>query len=286
MNYSKKELQSTRFIPGSSIEIIRDVNLPSPPEHALFDFDGTISLIREGWTEVMSCFMVEILRSTGTNESDKVLHDIAIDFINETTGIQSIYQMIRLADEVKKRGAEPEDPLIYKYEYNRLLLQHISERCESLRLRKTSPENMMVPFVLEMLSTLREHGVKLYLASGTDIQYVRKEAQLLGVDTFFGNHIYGAVDMYRSYSKKNVIDNILSENKLECTKLIGFGDGFVEIENVKSAGGTAIAVASDESGRSGKPDQWKRNRLIKANADIVISDFRDYELLVKYLWNE
>ena len=32
----------------------------------LFDFDGTLSLIREGWPQVMIPMMVEVLRETGT----------------------------------------------------------------------------------------------------------------------------------------------------------------------------------------------------------------------------
>ena len=58
----------------------------------------------------------------------------------------------------------------------------------------------------------------------------------------------------------------------------------MEIENVKAVGGTAVAVASDESGRSGKPDPWKRDRLIGVGADIVIPDFREHAGLLKFLW--
>ena len=38
----------------------------TPPRHVLFDFDGTLSLIREGWPEVMVPMMVEVLQATGT----------------------------------------------------------------------------------------------------------------------------------------------------------------------------------------------------------------------------
>jgi hypothetical protein len=65
--------------------------------------------------------------------------------------------------------------------------------------------------------------------------------------------------------------------------LLGFGDGYVEIQNIKSVGGVAVAVASDEANRSGKPDAWKRERLIGAGADIVIPDFQDYKTLLDYL---
>ena len=66
---------------------------------------------------------------------------------------------------------------------------------------------------------------------------------------------------------------------MDGASLLGFGDGYVEIQNVKAVGGTAVAVASDEAGRSGKPDAWKRDRLIGAGADVVIPDYRDYRPL-------
>jgi phosphoglycolate phosphatase len=44
-------------------------------------------------------------------------------------------------------------------------------------------------------------------------------------------------------------------------------------------------VASDEAGRSGLPDQWKRDRLIGAGADLVVPDYRHHEQLLDYLWN-
>ena len=124
----------------------------------------------------------------------------------------------------------------------------------------------------------------MYLASGTDIEYVLEEARLLGIEKFFEGYIYGALDNYKSFSKQLIIDRILSENRIEGSKLIVFGDGYVEIENGKSVGGTAIAVASDEASRSGKVDAWKYERLIRAGADIVMPDYRDYEILLDYLW--
>ena len=83
-----------------------------------------------------------------------------------------------------------------------------------------------------------------------------------------------------------VIERILRENRVDGRWLLGFGDGYVEIQNIKAAGGTAVAVASDEAGRSGKPDPWKRDRLVGAGADLVIPDYRDWCVLVEYLWGE
>jgi len=126
----------------------------------------------------------------------------------------------------------------------------------------------------------------MYLASGTDQQYVAEEAELLGLIPFFRKHVYGAIDDYRSYSKKMVIERILRENQVEGSALLGFGDGYVEIENIKAAGGVAVAVASDEAGCSGKADAWKRDLLIGVGADIVIPDFREHVPLLSYILNE
>ena len=278
------DTESTRFLPGSPIEIIRSVNFPGPPEYALFDFDGTLSLIREGWMDVMIPMMVEVLLETGTGESNERLHDLVYKFVTELTGKQTIYQMIRLKEEVALRGGTPADPLDYKREYHNRLMKRIDARREGLRSSRSTPAEMLVPGSVELLDALKRRNVRMYLASGTDERYVREEALLLGIDSYFGENIYGAIDDYKSFSKAQVIRNILDNEEVVPSKLVGFGDGYVEILNVKEAGGTAVGVASDEAGRSGRPDMWKRERLIGVGADIIIPDFRYHGNLVEYLW--
>ena len=273
-------------IPNTHIELFQKIDRRSPPQHVLFDFDGTLSLIREGWPAVMVPMMVEALQSTGTNETPEQLHRIVEDFVMELNGKQTIYQMIRLTEEVRKRGGKPEEPLVYKQRYHDLLMEKIAGRRDALRSGKAAPEQMLVPYSLQMLDALQERGVQLYVASGTDRKYVIEEAALLGLDRYFGDHIYGALDDFENFSKRMVIDQILRENDIDGRYLLGFGDGYVEIENIKSSGGIAVAVASDESARSGKPDPWKRERLVGVGADMVIPDFQDYNTLLKYLWNE
>ena len=276
---------ATRFLPGSSVEIVRET-ARRPPRHAVFDFDGTLSLVREGWPQVMVPMMVEILQATGTQEPAGALHDLAYEFVMQLNGKQTIYQMIRLAEEVRNRGATPEEPMVYKQMYHDRLMERIAGRRESLRSGKAKPADMLVPYSVEILTELCRRGVQVYLASGTDERYVIEEMQLLGLDKLFGRHIYGAQDDYKSFSKAMVIERILRENQVDGQFLVGFGDGYVEIQNVKAVGGTAVAVASDEAGRSGKVDAWKRDRLIGVGADLVIPDYRDWKGLIGYLWGE
>jgi len=230
--------------------------------------------------------MVEVLQATGSGDSPAALEALVLDFVMQLNGKQTIYQMIRLAEEVRRRGGTPEEPLVYKERYHERLMERIGARREALRAGRVSPGELLVPGSLEILAELRRRGVALYLASGTDERYVVEEAQLLGLDAVFGPHLYGALDDFKSYSKAQVIDRILRENEVDGRNLLGFGDGYVEICNVKAVGGTAVAVASDEAGRSGRPDAWKRDRLIGAGADVVIPDYRDWPALVAYLWGD
>jgi phosphoglycolate phosphatase-like HAD superfamily hydrolase len=276
----------TRFLPGSAVEIVTELAPRCKPRHALFDFDGTLSLIREGWPEVMVPMMVEVLQATGTGESPEELSRLVYGFVMELTGKQTVYQMIRLAEEVRRRGGVPKEPLAYKQMYHDRLMGRIAGRHDALRSGRARPDDMLVPGSLEILAALQRRGVTLYLASGTDQRYVLQEAQLLGLTPYFGHRIYGAVDDYKRFSKAMVIARILSEHEVPGEALLGFGDGYVEIRNIKQAGGVAVAVASDEAGRSGRPDQWKRERLIGVGADLVVPDFRDHGPLVSYLCGE
>lgn len=250
----------------------------------LFDFDGTLSLLREGWPQVMIPMMVEVLRETGTRESDAQLQAVVEEFVMRLNGRQTIYQMIQLAEEVRQRGGTPRPPLEYKHCYHERLLQRISGRLHALRTGQATAEDWTVPGSHALLAELQRRGLVLYLASGTDLKYVREEAALLGLTPFFDPHIYGALDDYQNFSKKLVIERILRDHGLRGEELLGFGDGFVEIEEIKRVGGVAVAVASDEVNRRGI-NAWKRQRLVRAGADLVIADYRRAEVLLGYLFN-
>ena len=251
----------------------------------LFDFDGTLSLIREGWPQVMIPMMVGVLRETGTAEDEAALTRHVEDFVMRLNGRQTIYQMIQLADEVKKRGGKPLEALAYKHRYHDLLMDRIRGRLEALETGRAAPQDWTVPGSHDFLDELRRRGLTLYLASGTDVAFVRREAELLGLTAHFGEHIYGALDDYQNFSKKMIIERILRDNQLQGDELLGFGDGFVEIEEVKKVGGVAVAVASDEVARRGV-NAWKRDRLIRAGADIVIGDYRERAPLLRLLFGE
>jgi phosphoglycolate phosphatase len=252
--------------------------------HVLFDFDGTLSLIREGWPEVMVPMFVEMLPSL-PGESDEQRRRLGYDDIMRLNGKQTIYQMIQLAERIKERGSVPKDPVWYKHEYLRRLDERIRSRTEGLRNGTIRPDELLLHGSRALLESLQRRGLKLYLASGTDEVFVKEEAVLLDVARYFGKHIYGAQDNYQNFSKKMVIDRILRENDIRGGQLLAFGDGYVEIENTKDVGGLAVAVASDEANNgSGRIDEWKRQRLLGVGADIVIPDYRDGEVLLENIF--
>src|SRR3954471_3056235 len=175
----------------------------SRPEisHVLFDFDGTLSLIREGWPVVMLGMFTEMLPGNAGDTADAV-RQMLFDDMMKLNGKQTIYQMIQFAERVKERGGTPQEPLWYKHEYLRRLNAKIDSRLTGLKNGSISPEKFLVFGSVLLLENLKARGLTLYLASGTDEQFVKAEAELLGLTKYFGPHIYGAKDDYKSFSKK------------------------------------------------------------------------------------
>jgi len=269
-----------------SIEVVNSAATRGFFRFAVFDFDGTISLIREGWQQIMIPYFADEMAACpgARNIPREELIETARDFVYINTGKQTIYQCMELAERVAGLGGKPLEALAYKTEYHRRLELRIAGRIAELKANPMAAINHVVPGSFDILGALRKRGVTMYLASGTDEHYVIQEAALLQVDSYFAG-IYGAQDDYKNFSKKIVIERIIRENNLHGRELLGFGDGYVEIENIKGAGGFACGVATDEVRRFGM-DEWKQNRLKNSGADIIIPDFSDTPKLTAYLFNE
>lgn len=264
------------------VEVIRPARAAGT-KVALFDFDGTLSLVRSGWVDVMAPMMVEELLECGSGESPEQLRRVADEFIARLTGKQTIYQMIELAEQITKRGGKPEDPLVYKYRYLDRLNERIKDRLEELRNRACSPDKYLVPGSRALLEDLRARGYRLVLASGTDEPFVKEEARLLDVERYFDGGVYGAQDDYKSFSKAIVIQRIIREAGVRGDEFLAFGDGYVEIENVKQIGGVAIGAATDEPACE-RVDEWKRQRLIGVGADYIVPHYLGWPELAGHLY--
>lgn len=269
--------------PDPLFEILNPAACASEARVALFDFDGTLSLLRAGWADVMVPMMVRELAALKSGESETELEAVAREFVDRLTGKQTIYQMIELARQVELRGGVAEDPLIYKRQYLDLLGAKIEYRLEEVRTGQAPPEKYLVPGAMRVLEDLRARGLRLYLASGTDEPYMKMEADLLGVTPYFDGGVFGALDDYKSFSKRILIQRILDRSECHGQQILGFGDGYVEIENVKGVGGVAIGVATDE-GACLRVDSWKRERLAKAGADGIVPNYLQWDDMARRLF--
>ena len=113
--------------------------------------------------------MVRELQTTGTKETEEQLKQVVETFVMRLTGRQTIYQMMQLAEEVKQRGGTPREPVEYKHRYHDLLMERIESRLHKLTAGEIPATDWTVPGSHELLDNLKNRGVKLYLASGTDI---------------------------------------------------------------------------------------------------------------------
>ena len=264
------------------MEILQNRVNATPVEAVLFDFDGTLSLLRRNWHEVMIPMMVEKLSDTETTETREQLREVVEEFVMRLNGKQTIYQMIELAAQIERRGGKPFEPLQYKHEYHELLWRQVSQRVEQVQTERTTAESFHVPGALPLLEKLRASDVQLFLASGTDIGYVRDELRTLGLTEFFGERVYGALDDYKKFSKAMIIQQMIEESGIAADRIVGFGDGYVEIEEVAKAGGYAIGVASNEETRTGV-NGWKRDRLIGAGAHAIVGDYRELDAITSLI---
>src|SRR5919112_192010 len=122
------------------IEIVKAGVTADRTRVALFDFDGTLSLIRSGWMDVMVPMMVELLLETKSGETVNDLRLVVEEFVGRLTGKQTMYQMIELAENIEKRGGKPLEPIAYKKIYLDRLWNTIEHRIDELRTGHCSPE--------------------------------------------------------------------------------------------------------------------------------------------------
>jgi len=286
-----EDMRHANYLPGTEIEIVNKWEHSPQIEHAIFDHDGTISTLREGWELIMGPMMIKAILGDKYLDADESLYqkvkERSDEFIDKTTGIQTLVQMKGLIELIREFGCVPEDKILdefgYKQIYNDELLIMVKQREEKYAKGELSLEDFTLKNAVPFLEKLHAAGVKLYLASGTDEADVKSEAQGLGYDHLFEGRIYGAVGDITKEAKKIVLDRILdSIGESALGKVATFGDGPVEMRETNKRGGISIGVASNELRRYGL-NESKRTRLIKAGADVIIPDFSQLPQLLNLL---
>jgi len=282
--------RGARYLDDTEIEIVRELPARLAIRHAIFDHDGTISTLREGWEEIMEPMMVRAIlgpRYADAGEADyhKVV-DAVRGFIEKTTGIQTLSQMQGLIELVRQFGFVDESHILdihgYKAIYNEELLAMVRRRVEKLQRGELSPGDFQIKNARKLLESLHAAGVRLYLASGTDQDDVAAEAEALGYGGLFEGRIFGAVGDVTVEAKRDVLERIFREHRLGGHEIVTFGDGPVEIRETRKRGGVSVGVASSELRRYGLCPA-KRARLIRAGADLVVPDFSQLRSILNVL---
>ena len=83
--------------------------------------------------------------------------------------------------------------------------------------------------------------------------------------------------------EKILIQRIIARTDVKGHEILGFGDGYVEIEEVKLVGGVTVGVATTEP-ECREIDPWKRQRLISVGADFIVPNYLGHGELVAALF--
>ena len=282
------DIRKANYIDGSEIEIIQKMPDVLNIQHAIFDHDGTISTLRQGWEQVMEPMMIRAILGAQYENADEVLYHKVVDhsrrFIDKTTGIQTLVQMQGLIELVRQFGCVPEDEILdmygYKAIYNEALLEMVDKRVEKLKRGELDSEDFQMKNARPFLEKLHAQGVILYLASGTDEVDVIAEAEALGYAHLFEGGIFGATGDIKVEAKRVVLERIIEENNLSGSEFATFGDGPVEMRECRKRNGISVGIASDEVQRFGL-NTTKRERLVRAGADLIIPDFSQLDKLLE-----
>ncbi len=245
---------------------------------AAFDFDGTINLLTEGWQDVMQELFEETLfKYVPFSEAEAAEEKKAIaQFIFEATGKPSLFQCIRMTEELANYGGPDIAAEELRNEFSERLRNRLEEREQAIRRGYISADEYMVPGARRFLETLHEHGLCLLLVSGTEDEIVQRQCRLLGLSQFFKGGVFGASGDVREFTKQTVIRNFMERFDFKPLEIVGFGDGYVETQFIHEIGGFAVGMATREHERDGKINEWKKSRLLKSGANLIAPDFNAF----------
>lgn len=272
--------RQAQFLPGTQIEVLEPPPADLALRYAVFDHDGTVSTLRQGWEEVMEPMMVQAILGERCRTVDEGVYRRTAEqvrqYIDQTTGVQTLMQMQGLVERVRQAGFVPPEEILdmhgYKAVYNQALMLRVRERLQRLQAGELAVEDFTLKNAVPFVRALNRSGVVCFLASGTDQDDVRAEARALGYDECFTGGIFGAVGDLTRDAKREVLERILAGVGDIRGRLVTFGDGPVEMRETRRRGGLAVGVASDEVRRFGL-NLAKRARLIRAGAALIVPDF-------------
>ncbi len=131
-----EDIRHSSYFGDTEIEIVRNNEGMRQIKHAIFDHDGTISTLREGWELIMAPMMIKAILGNRFNDADGSLYAMVKtrvdEFIDKTTGIQTLAQMRGLIELIREFGFVADDKILdesgYKQIYNDELLKMVRRK--------------------------------------------------------------------------------------------------------------------------------------------------------------
>jgi len=155
-------IRQATCLPDSEIEIIRKWKNDLHIKYAIFDHDGTISTLREGWELIMAPVMIKAILGDMYKDAPMDVYakveERVKEYIDKTTGIQTLVQMVGLVDIVREFGYVPQEKILdghgYKKIYNDDLLQMVKVREQKFAAGELSIEDLTIKGAVPFLQKL------------------------------------------------------------------------------------------------------------------------------------
>ncbi len=229
------------------LEVVLSRSVDVPVRLAVFDFDGTLSLVRAGWLPIMLEMMLKHLEPTFTplEQREHLIPQLRTEILS-LNGQPTILQMERLANSILTRGGTPEHPRYYFDEFARDLRQTIDHRLQKLSRGEKTMADLALPGAQQFLEALASRNVTLVLASGTYRPDVVHELGQLGLSHFFEGRVYAPDDGPVVFSKQAVMAEWLAKTNCSPQEMVAFGDGVTEIRACSQLGGYPIGIVGEE----------------------------------------
>ena len=285
------DIRRAAYYAGTAIEISEPLPSAFEIRHVILDHDGTISTLRQGWEKVMEQTMIRSILGDAAATVNRDTYERVVqqcrEFIDKTTGMQTLRQMHGLSLLVHEAGFVPRAEVLdapgYKQIFNDALMELVRERMRRLQSGELGVEDFTLKNAVALLHALRRAGLRLYLASGTDEPDVIMEAEALGYASLFEGRIFGANQDMTHDAKRMVLDGILQQiGAQNAAHVVTFGDGPIEIRETRKRGGLTVGIASNEVQRFGLQLE-KRSRLIRAGANLIVPDYSQLASLLSLL---
>lgn len=224
--------------------------------------------------------MYQALRPLGAHESNSELNEQIEEWIQENNGKPTWRQMERLHQEILRRNGNSPGWQIHLEYFSNLLMAKVDPIKQQLRSRQIDPKASCVPGAHELLEHLQKKGLELHLVSGTALEHVLEEADLLGLSSFFGDRIHAPNPDTPHFSKDSVLETLVPD-PTDRSKVLAIGDGPVEISLISRNGGLAVGVARSDDHEG--IDPIIGNLLEKCGAQALIPNFTQAEQFTDWI---